>query len=202
VLRQCDKRERYFREKIGARMMNRRGFTLGLLASPALAGATDGWDILRRGGVAALIRHARAPGTGDPPGFVLTQCATQRNLSDEGRAQARRLGEAFTGNRVPVGRVVSSRWCRALDTARLAFGDRTEPFPALDSFFSNRTDEPAQSNTMRALLADWRMRSDTLVCVTHQVNVTALTGIVPREGSVVIVRGGERVEVLAKIAAV
>jgi phosphohistidine phosphatase SixA len=180
--------------------ISRRSVLL-VLAAPALARAADGWDALRGGGVAALIRHARAPGTGDPPGFVLTVCATQRNLSDEGRAQARRLGEQFSGERVAVGRVLSSRWCRALDTARLAFGERTEPFPPLDSFFANRTDEPAQSDAMRTLLADWRTRADALVCVTHQVNITALTGRVPREGAIIVVRGGERVEVLAEIAA-
>jgi phosphohistidine phosphatase SixA len=181
--------------------MTRRHVLLAALAAPALARAADGWEILRRGGVAALIRHARAPGTGDPPGFVLTDCATQRNLSDEGRAQARRLGSNFTTAAIPVGRVVSSRWCRALETARLAFGDRTEPFPALDSFFANRTDEPAQSTAMRALLRDWRRRSDSLVCVSHQVNISALTGVFPREASVIVVRGGDRVEVLAEIPA-
>jgi hypothetical protein len=109
---------------------------LALLAGPA--GATEAaWQALRGGGVVALMRHARAPGVGDPPGFRLEDCATQRNLSAEGRDQARRIGEAFRAQGVAVARVLSSRWCRALDTARLAFGT-VEPFPPLDSFFSER----------------------------------------------------------------
>jgi broad specificity phosphatase PhoE len=126
-------------------MIGRRGVLAGVLLAPVVMStrswAAD-WSALARGGTVALIRHARAPGTGDPAGFRLDACSTQRNLSEDGRAQAGRLGQAFRDNAVPVGRVLSSRWCRALDTARLAFGDRTEPFPDLDSFFSDRQDEP------------------------------------------------------------
>jgi phosphohistidine phosphatase SixA len=156
------------------------------LASPASA-SEPAWEALRAGGTVALIRHARAPGTGDPPGFRLADCSTQRNLSDEGRAQARRLGEALRGRGVTIARALSSRWCRSLDTARLAFGDATEPFPPLDSFFGDRQTEPEQTRAVRAAIAGWQ-GPGVLALVSHQVNITALTGVFPAEGEVVVLR--------------
>jgi phosphohistidine phosphatase SixA len=155
--------------------------------APAAQADEAGWAALRQPGAVALIRHARAPGTGDPPGFRPGDCATQRNLSEEGRAQARRLGEALRTRGIVVGRVLSSEWCRARDTAMLAFG-AAEAFPALNSFFADRTDEPEQSDAARAAIGAWR-GDGVLMMVTHQVNITALTGISPREGEIVVVRG-------------
>src|SRR5206468_1235478 len=95
-------------------------------ASPARGDETL-WTLLRDGGHVILLRHAATDRTfGDPPGFRLDDCSTQRNLIDEGRAQAKRLGAALRARAVPVGRVLSSQWCRCLETARLAFG-RVEP---------------------------------------------------------------------------
>ena len=144
----------------------------------------DAWDALRAGGNVALIRHALAPGTGDPAGFVLEDCATQRTLSDEGRAQAMRIGEAFRANDVAVDQVLSSGWCRCLDTATLAFG-AAEVWPPLHSFFSNASTEPTQTAETRARVAAWTGRG-TLVMVTHQVNITALTGIFLGSGEVIV----------------
>jgi phosphohistidine phosphatase SixA len=138
------------------------------------------WDALRAGGTVALIRHALAPGTGDPPGFVLEDCATQRNLSDEGRAQAARLGEAFRAHGVAVDRVLSSGWCRCLDTAVLAFG-AAEAWAPLHSFFGDAGTGSAQTAEVRAGVAAWA-GPGALVLVTHQVDITALTGIVPDSG--------------------
>ncbi|WP_458097207.1 histidine phosphatase family protein [Roseomonas sp. WA12] len=183
----------------------RRRAIAGVLAAPMLAwirpaDGAESWALLRAGGVVALIRHARAPGVGDPPGFDLARCETQRNLSEEGRAQARRLGEQFRAERVPVGRVISSGWCRALDTGRLAFGDAVAREPALDSFFEDRAEGPRQSAAMLALAESWQGRADCLICITHQVNVTALTGVVPAEGEIVVAatRKG-RFEVLGRM---
>ncbi|WP_459628880.1 histidine phosphatase family protein [Alsobacter sp. R-9] len=154
---------------------------------------------MRQPGVVALIRHARAPGVGDPPGFRLGDCTTQRNLSDEGRAQARRIGETVRASGVEVGRVLTSQWCRARETATLGFGSATD-FPALNSFFADRTDEPEQTAAVRAAILDWR-GPGLLVLVTHQVNITALTGVTPREGEFVLVRGQDgRVAVEGRIA--
>jgi broad specificity phosphatase PhoE len=146
------------------------------------------WPALREVGTVALLRHAQAPGTGDPTGFRLGDCSTQRNLSSEGREQARRIGEQFQANHIPIERVLSSEWCRCLETARLAFGDRVELFPALNSFFSTQDAEGAQTRTVRALVEGWRAQAGVLVLVTHQVNITALTGIYPAEGEVLVLR--------------
>lgn len=166
---------------------------LALTILLALAGALPAsaseaaWQALREGGAVALFRHARAPGTGDPPGFRLEDCATQRNLSAEGREQARGIGEQFRTRGIPVARVLSSRWCRSLDTARLAFGSLAEPFPPLDSFFSERDGREAQTRAVRELVEGWRS-GGVLALVTHPVNITALTGIFPAEGEAVVLR--------------
>jgi phosphohistidine phosphatase SixA len=151
-------------------------------------GEDSAWRVLKAGGTVALLRHARAPGTGDPSGFRLDDCSTQRNLSAEGREQARRIGRAFAERAIAVERVLSSRWCRALETARLAFGPATEPFPPLDSFFSNRSDRETQTQAVRQTVEAWRSSRGVLVLVTHQVNITALTGVFPSEGEVQILR--------------
>lgn len=150
------------------------------------------WDALARGG-ALLLRHALTdPGVGDPPGFQLDACATQRNLSAAGRAQAARLGArvraelAARGTRVDA--VLSSRWCRCLDTARLAFPElKVEPLAGLNSFFDARAEEPTQSAAVRAELAR-RPAAQRLVLVTHMVNISALTGRSVGMGQGIVVR--------------
>lgn len=143
------------------------------------------WDALRGGGKIVMLRHASTePGLGDPPGFRLDDCATQRNLSDAGRAEARRIGAAFVRRAVPVARVLSSRWCRCVETARLAFG-RVEAWSPLDSFFDDRSREPQQTRAVRALIAE-PFTGGNLILVTHQVNITALTGIAPAMGEIIV----------------
>jgi phosphohistidine phosphatase SixA len=143
------------------------------------------WRLLERGGHVLVLRHASTePGVGDPPGFRLGECSTQRNLSAAGREEARRLGAALRARTIPIGRVLSSRWCRCLDTAWLAFG-RGEGWPPLDSFFDDRSREPEQTAAVRRLLSE-RPADGNLVLVTHQVNITALTGIAPAPGELVV----------------
>jgi broad specificity phosphatase PhoE len=144
------------------------------------------WHTLRSGGVTVLMRHAATnPGIGDPPNFSLGNCATQRNLSDAGRRQARAIGAAFAQHGVVPGAVWSSRWCRCLDTAKLAFG-RAQPEPALDSMFN---DDAAAANaklrSLRTLLAA-RQSTSPLVLVTHDVNIRALTGTSLAQGEMVL----------------
>ena len=114
---------------------------LGTILPGSSAPAANGdalWDLLRGGGQVVLMRHASTEGgIGDPAGFRLDDCRTQRNLSTAGREEARRLGHAFKSRNIPLGRVLSSRWCRCLDSARLAFGT-VEPWEPLDSFFNDR----------------------------------------------------------------
>jgi broad specificity phosphatase PhoE len=176
------------------------GLVLAVLAA-GRAGAEDAaWDALRGGGQVVLIRHASTvAGLGDPPGFRLDDCATQRNLSDAGRAEARRIGAAFRRHGIPVDRVLSSRWCRCLETARLAFG-RVEPWPALDSFFDDRGREPEQTRAVLALMAESHVGGN-LVLVTHQVNITALTGIVPAMGELIVLtpQAGGTVRITGRI---
>jgi phosphohistidine phosphatase SixA len=157
-----------------------------------LGGIPDGanadealWNLLKAGGQVAVIRHSSTePGIGDPPGFRLDDCSTQRNLSAAGREEARRIGAAFRDRGVPVGRVLSSRWCRCLETARLAFGT-AEPWPPLDSFFDARSQEPDRTRRVRQLAGE-RPDSGNLILVTHQVNITALTGIAPVQGEMIL----------------
>lgn len=157
---------------------------LGLAGRPTTARAAGSvWDALQAGGHVALIRHADAPGTGDPPSFVLEDCSTQRNLSAGGQAQAARLGAAFRANGVSVDRVLTSGWCRCIDTARLAFGE-AEVWPPLHSFFRDASTEAEQTAEVRARVAAWN-GPGTLVMVTHQVNITALTDIFPAAGEVI-----------------
>jgi phosphohistidine phosphatase SixA len=166
---------------------------LALLVAAAPAHADDAlWAALADGGHVALMRHAQAPGTGDPDDFRLDDCSTQRNLDQAGRDQARRTGQAFRDRGVTVGRVLSSQWCRCLETAELLALGEAEPFPPLNSFFSDRAREPAQTEAVRALLAEADADGPSLVMVTHQVNITALTGIFPRSGEIVVLRLGGR----------
>jgi phosphohistidine phosphatase SixA len=164
---------------------------LGLFLAPVPAQADEAlWAALAEGGHVALMRHALAPGTGDPENFRLEDCSTQRNLDETGREQARRTGEAFRERGVEIGQVLSSRWCRCLETAELLGLGEVVAFAPLDSFFGDRARGPEQTEAVRALLADADPEGPSLVMVTHQVNITALTGIFPRSGEVVVLRLG------------
>jgi phosphohistidine phosphatase SixA len=150
-----------------------------------------------------LMRHAQTtPGTGDPPGFKLDDCATQRNLSNAGRRQAQRIGERLRNEGLDVALVASSQWCRCLDTANLLGFARVEPWPDLNSFFNDRSRSDAQTEAIRAAISNRRGQPGVLVLVTHQVNITALTGIVPPQGGLVIVRadaGDSAINVLGQL---
>ena len=145
-------------------------------------------DALRAGGVAVLLRHAlTTPGVGDPTGFRPGDCTTQRQLSVAGRDQAGRIGAWFNARALKPAKVRSSAWCRCLDTATLAFG-RVEPWPALDSFFGDRSREAAQTAQLRAELARIEPRRFE-VWVTHQVNITTFNGESVAMGAAWVVRG-------------
>jgi phosphohistidine phosphatase SixA len=161
----------------------------GLLAPPTPAAAADEAQLfaaVRTGRAAALLRHALAPGTGDPAGFQLEDCATQRNLSDAGRAQARAIGERLRAQGITRAEVYSSQWCRCLETARLLDLGRVTELPALNSFFGDRASAGAQTAALANFLSGGR-RAAPLVLVTHQVNITALTGQPTRSGEIVVV---------------
>jgi phosphohistidine phosphatase SixA len=169
------------------------------LASPAWASDAL-WPMLGSGGYVVLIRHASTePGVGDPPNFRLDDCATQRNLSQAGRDEARRLGEAFRARGIPIAEVLSSEWCRCRDTALLAFG-RYAAWPPLNSFFGDRSTESAQTRVVRERAAKWRGAAN-LVIVTHQVNIAALAGVFAVQGEIVVLKadGAEGLELVGTI---
>lgn len=170
-------------------------------AAPAWA-QSDGdpaWEALRRGAV-LLVRHADAPGVGDPANFTLGDCRTQRNLDATGRAQAKRLGEQFASRHVAVGAVLASQWCRTKDTAELAFPKRAREDADFNSFFGDSASQPAQTAAALNTVKRWK-GPGALVVVTHQVNITALTGVVPASGEGVVVRSkADGIEVVGRVS--
>ncbi|MBD2081932.1 histidine phosphatase family protein [Leptolyngbya sp. FACHB-17] len=139
-----------------------------------------------------LMRHALAPGTGDPGNFRLNDCSTQRNLSQEGRNQAKQIGQVFRQRQVPVSRVLSSQWCRCLETAQLMNLGKVEPFPALNSFFRDRSTEPRQTEQLRQFMIKNKAAKQVVIMVTHQVNITAITDVVPDQGEAIVVQLDEQ----------
>ncbi len=158
--------------------------------SSSAATPTQLWDAVKAGNAVVLIRHALAPGTGDPSNFDVNDCRTQRNLSDTGRAQAREMGNLFRANGIAAARVLSSQWCRCMETSELMALGAVEAFPTVNSFFRNR----AQSGPQTTALSDWIKAADLstpTIFVTHQVNITALTDIFPSSGEFVFVARGQ-----------
>ena len=143
--------------------------------------------LLRKPGHVAVARHALAPGIGDPENFNLEDCATQRNLSPEGRAQARKMGELFREQTIQEARVFTSQWCRCRDTARLLKLGKPTELPALNSFFRQRNGREPQMRELRAWLQK-RPRDKPVVLVTHQVVITALTGVFPASGEILVLK--------------
>ena len=133
------------------------------------------------------MRHALAPGTGDPAEFRLKDCDTQRNLSNAGREQAITIGKEFRRNGILHARVLSSQWCRCLETADLLDFGKVEELAVLNSFFQEYEKAEEQTHALR----NWLGRQDlngTVILVTHQVNITALTNIFPASGEIVVVK--------------
>ena len=169
-----------------------RGLALAVLAvwlivAPAAAAgdSREAWAALVNGGLVALVRHGNAPPGygGDPPGFKIDDCATQRNLDYRGRVQASALGEAFRQHGVRVDRILSSPWCRCLETARLlALGpvDNTRVAAATGK-------SPERLAVLKEMLSGWR-GPGTLVVVTHALTVQALVGIMPGQAETVLLR--------------
>ena len=166
---------------------------LGLAALPTVAVAqADPWSLLRQPGHVAFMRHSDAPGSGgygDPQGYRLDDCATQRNLSEEGRAHARRTGEAFRQNGVRFDRELTSPWCRCKETARLAMGSEAEPFAPLSNLVGRGERRDAQVKALKAYLAGLDGKTRVLF-VTHGIVINALTGIQPASGEMVIAKPG------------
>jgi phosphohistidine phosphatase SixA len=181
--------------------MLRRSVLLAVALSfavPAMASEAEAWKALQEGAT-VLFRHANAPGGGDPAGMRIGDCVTQRNLDQKGREQAVRIGEAFRKHEIVVGEVLTSQWCRTLETARLAFGAATREEPIFNSFFDDRNKGASQTEAALKLLRNKPLTSARVI-ITHQVNITAITGIFPASGEGIVVRINEgKISVIGRI---
>ncbi len=174
---------------------------LPLAASPRAHADEALWAALREGRAFAMMRHALAPGTGDPADFNVNDCTSQRNLSVEGREQARRTGDAFRDNGIMMAELKTSAWCRCRDTASLMNLGTPEVLPPLNSFFQNGGQRDPQTEALKQWLGGW-LGSRPLVLVTHQVNISALTGDFTSSGEIVVVERdvSDGVKVLGSIS--
>ncbi|MFH1341311.1 MAG: histidine phosphatase family protein [Pseudomonadota bacterium] len=156
----------------------------------ARAGEAEAWSALRAGRHIALMRHADAPGGfGDPPGFKVEDCATQRNLSAKGRTDARKIGARLKSEGITFEAILSSPWCRCIDTATLLDLGPVKTEPTFGNAFVLRDQRESLTSGARAVIEQWT-GSGTLLVVTHGANIQALTGIQPASGEIVVVRGG------------
>ena len=160
---------------------------LFLLFSSQINASEQAWKIAQEGDKIILIRHSLAPGGGDPAGFKVDDCKTQRNLNRTGINQSKKIGKLFKKNKVPVDQVLSSQWCRCKDTAKYAFGNFKE-FTALNSTFQSPYDqnEAKQLKDLYEFVKDWNSNGKNLVLVTHYSIITAVTNAVPSSGELVI----------------
>ena len=149
--------------------------------------AQANWEPAKDGDKIILIRHSIAPGSGDPAGFKINDCKTQRNLSEEGINQSKKIGKLFKKNKVPIDQILSSQWCRCKDTAKYAFGDYKE-FTALNSTFQSPYDknETKQLKELYNFVKKWDGDGKNLVLVTHYSIITAITTAVPSSGEIII----------------
>ena len=163
--------------------------SLVITAGPAADDSKEAWAALVKGGHVALIRHGSAPPGygGDPPGFKIDDCQTQRNLDEIGREQARSLGEAFRNHGVRVDRILSSPWCRCLDTARLMAVGPVESSWALVP--DTGPNPPVRLLQLKEIVSAWH-GPGTLVLVTHAFTVRALMGFLPIQGETVVLKPG------------
>ena len=145
------------------------------------------WKPAQEGNKIILIRHSLAPGGGDPAGFKINDCKTQRNLNRVGINQSKKIGKLFKKNKVLIDQVLTSQWCRCKDTAQYAFGDYKE-FTALNSTFQPPYDknETKQLKELYSFVKKWNGKGKNLVLVTHFSIITAITNAVPSSGEIVI----------------
>ena len=145
------------------------------------------WYLAKEGDKIILIRHSLAPGGGDPQGFKIDDCKTQRNLNRKGINQSKKIGKLFKKNKVAVDQVLTSQWCRCKDTAKYAFGNFKE-FTALNSTFQSphNKNETKQLKELYNFVKKWDGKGKNLVLVTHYSIITAVTNAVPSSGEIVI----------------
>lgn len=156
---------------------------------------------LSRPGRVLMLRHATAPGFGDPPGFKLEDCTTQRNLDDVGRKQARLLGARLRAAGIRRAKIYSSQWCRCLETARLLRLGGVSPLPALNSFFDRPDARARNLAALEAFLSRLPRNGGPVVLVTHQVTISGITdrGVGSASGTVLRLDGSGRPPVVGAL---
>ena len=149
--------------------------------------SAQNWKPAQEGNKIILIRHSLAPGGGDPIGFKIDDCKTQRNLNKAGIKQSKKIGKLFKKNKVPIDQVLSSQWCRCKDTAKYAFGKYKE-FTALNSTFksSYNKNEAKQLKEIYNFVGKWNGKGKNLILITHFSIITAVTNAIPSSGEIVI----------------
>ncbi len=174
--------------------MIRRDFLAGALAAAlaprAFAADPPNWERLRKGGFVLLMRHASTVSAGvDPRGYKLTDCATQLALSDEGRAEAIRIGEALKEQRIPIGKVYTSPFCRCRDTAMLTFGT-AEDWAPLGTTFYEPDKEADYTQRVKQRIGSYSTKDmgGNIAMITHNTNIAALTKLSIAHGEIVVVR--------------
>ena len=155
----------------------------GIARADLLRDLTDGQHVM-------MIRHADAPGVGDPAGYKLDQCATQRNLGEYGRRQSVAIGQWLADRKVQSAKMFSSAWCRCMDTATLMNKGPVRVEPALGSFFDDMSQRDAQNRALQSLIASnlKAYPKQPLIYVTHHVNIEAFTGQAIGVGDIVVAR--------------
>lgn len=196
VLRAIGRGPQLCRRRSGAIIALALALLLGTAPGVSAADETALWRALGSKGHVALLRHAIAPGTGDPPEFAIGDCSTQRNLSEEGRKQAARIGARFQENVMETAQIFSSQWCRCQETAKLLGLGPVKELPILNSFFQRPERRTRQTQALKEWLASQDL-DGPLVLVTHQVNIAALTGVYPASGELVVIRRSENGEITA-----
>ena len=175
-------------------MMSKQKFLavgLGLLLLAVTAAAAEPDRLVEQigaGGHVLMIRHANAPGTGDPDHFRIGDCTTQRNLDDRGRAQARRIGQWLRSRGIASARVYASQWCRCLETAALIDLGPVAELPALNSFYERPQDRQPNLAALRSFLAKQPTDGPPILLVTHFVTISAITGKGVASGEGVVMR--------------
>ena len=146
------------------------------------------WSSIQKGDKVIFIRHSSAPGGGDPPGFKINDCKTQRNLDKIGIQQSKKIGELFKKKSIPIDKVLSSQWCRCKDTAKYAF-NKYEEFSGLNSTFQAPFDqnEKKQIKQIKKYVSNWKGNGKNLIMITNFSIITKITNTTPSSGEIVVV---------------
>ncbi|MGH6760147.1 MAG: histidine phosphatase family protein [Phyllobacterium sp.] len=174
-----------------------------MIAGNFPAQATEAaWSKLGQGGFVLLIRSQQSVDSENPDDFAAGDCTTGDSLTDRGRQQAQRMGARIASRGIRVTKIFTSQWCSAVETARFTFrSPKSETLPSLNATAAGSSKEATQTDEVRKVISGFRGPGN-LVLVTHGNNITALTGITPREGEAILVRSkpnGEELEISGRI---